>query len=75
MDFRLVAFRCVAVCLRRGADKISEEILKAQEDLNGILSTRQSEIIRLDAEITEKRAELERLIKSRSEWLASVGIR
>jgi hypothetical protein len=72
---RLDQIRGSEEMLKAELDLKKEEIRKAQEDLNGILSTRQSEIIRLDAEITEKRAELERLIKSRSEWLASVGIR
>ena len=60
--------------LKAELDLRREEVRKAHEELSGILSTKQAEVTRIDNEITEKRAELERLIRSRSEWLQSVGI-
>jgi chromosome segregation ATPase len=72
---RLDEIRGSEETLKAELDLKKEEIRKAHEDLSGILSTKQSEVTRLDTEITEKRAELEKLIQSRSEWLASVGIR
>jgi hypothetical protein len=61
--------------LKAELDLKKEEIRKAQETLTEVMNAKQAEAARLDNEIAEKRAELERLIKSRTDWLASVGIR
>ena len=61
--------------LKAELDLAKEQIRKAQETLTEVMNAKQAEVTRLDNEITEKRAELDRLIKSRTEWLASVGIR
>jgi hypothetical protein len=61
--------------LKAELDLAKEQIRKAQETLTEVTNAKQAEVIRLDTEITEKRAEIERLIKSRTEWLATVGIR
>jgi hypothetical protein len=71
---RLDELRGYEETLKAEFDLKREQIRKADEELNGILSTKQSEVTRLDTEIAEKRAEIERLIRSRSEWMKSVGI-
>jgi hypothetical protein len=60
--------------LKAELDLKKEEIRKAQKTLTEVVNAKQAEITRLDNEITEKRAELDRLIKSRTAWLQSVGI-
>jgi hypothetical protein len=72
---RLDELRGYEETLKAEFDLKREEIRKADEELSRILSTKQSEVTRLDNEIAEKRAEIDRLIRSRTDWLASVGIR
>ena len=61
--------------LKAELDLKKEEIRKAQETLTEIMNAKQAEVAKLDEDIINKKLELERLIKSRTEWLASVGIK
>jgi hypothetical protein len=72
---RLDGIRGSEETLKAELDLKKEEIRKAQETLTEVMNAKQAEVTRLDNEITEKRAELDRLIKSRTEWLASVGLK
>jgi len=72
---RLDEIRGSEETLKAELDLKKEEIRKAQETLTEIMNAKQAEVAKLDEDIINKKLELERLIKSRTEWLASVGIK
>ena len=72
---RLDEIRGSEETLKAELDLKKEELRKAQETLADLVGVKQAEVARLDNEIVQKQMDLNRLIKSRTDWLASVGIK
>ena len=70
---RLDGIRGSEETLKAELDLKKEEIRKAQETLTEVMNAKQAEVARLDEDIVARQAEVNRLIKTRADYFASIG--